>query len=431
MEITSQTNIALYMNRTTWLGVTTPGLNALTNGLGLSASYTNGTIMLGYDDPDRNVSGPSSYVLFSNVRVVEMAPYITVQPGLTNSGKFSLIYTQGDNTILTAAVAYASAPITNRWFRGTAVAPGTGTAATPTALIQSNSVNANTMTDYLVLTNLAQINGTNYMAVFSDPAGSVTSTVVAVEVVLTPAPVVSIPGIPVQLQVRAVGPVAPTAYQWQTNGVNLVNGTKYAGVTSTNLFITNAQPADAMVYSVIVTHPAGTVTQFATLTMGGSVTPVTPASITNLAFTTAKFSVTATGSGLTYRWKYNGANLSNIAPVTNGATTATLTLSNITLANAGTYTVGVSNSAGGLVVGTGVLKVVYPTLAGIIVVGPNVVLTYDTYNSPNSEGPNAYVLQSAGVVTGPCLNNTTGAIRSRAGLFRSPCLRQATQCSTA
>ena len=37
----------------------------------------------------------SAFVFFSNVRVVETAPYITLQPGLTNSGAFSLIYTQG------------------------------------------------------------------------------------------------------------------------------------------------------------------------------------------------------------------------------------------------------------------------------------------------------------------------------------------------
>ena len=50
-----------------------------------SGTYTNGTIMLGYDDPNADISDTSAFVYFSNVRVVELSPYILVQPGLTNS----------------------------------------------------------------------------------------------------------------------------------------------------------------------------------------------------------------------------------------------------------------------------------------------------------------------------------------------------------
>jgi uncharacterized delta-60 repeat protein len=53
----------------------------------------------------------------------------------------------------------------------------------------------------------------------------------------------------------------------------------------------------------------------------------------------ANFSVTATGTGLSYQWKFNGTALAN-------QTAATLSLANVTQAQGGSYSVVVSNSAG-------------------------------------------------------------------------------------
>jgi len=119
VEITSQTNISLFVNRSQWLGGSAGGA-ALTNGAGYGYSYTNGTIMLGYDDPDRLASDMSSYVLYSNVRVVELTPYIALQPGATNGLVNSLIVTQGASLMFTAAVNYASVPLTSVWFKASA-----------------------------------------------------------------------------------------------------------------------------------------------------------------------------------------------------------------------------------------------------------------------------------------------------------------------
>lgn len=58
---------------------------------------------------------------------------------------------------------------------------------------------------------------------------------------------------------------------------------------------------------------------------------------------TQTLTVVATGTGLTYQWKKDGTNLNN-GGVIGGATSATLTLTNPTTANAGSYTVAVSNS---------------------------------------------------------------------------------------
>jgi len=75
---------------------------------------------------------------------------------------------------------------------------------------------------------------------------------------------------------------------------------------------------------------------------------------------TATFTATATGTGpLTFRWSRNGTELVD-GPGTAGAQTATLRLSALTLAQAGTYTVRVGNAAGAVTSSGAVLTVTAP-----------------------------------------------------------------------
>jgi len=167
----------------------------------------------------------------------------------------SAIAVQGANVSLTTSAAYGTSPLTNAWYVG-----GTSTA------LQTDTANATNITSTLTLNNVQA--GTNYFAVSSDPAGSVTGLVASVEVILGPANKTVNAGTNfVQFSVVPNGPSAPTAYQWKTNGVNISNGTHYAGATTATLTITNAQLADAVTYSVAVSNPAGTVTPSATLTV--------------------------------------------------------------------------------------------------------------------------------------------------------------------
>ncbi|TMI64832.1 MAG: hypothetical protein E6H07_02645 [Bacteroidetes bacterium] len=69
----------------------------------------------------------------------------------------------------------------------------------------------------------------------------------------------------------------------------------------------------------------------------------TPATQTICAGNNVTYTVTATGAGLTYQWKKDGVNLVN-GPGISGATTNTLTLTSVTAASAGTYTVVVTGS---------------------------------------------------------------------------------------
>ena len=92
---------------------------------------------------------------------------------------------------------------------------------------------------------------------------------------------------------------------------------------------------------MVLTNAAGTATSSnATLTViDAPVITGQPHSRTNNAGTTATFTVTATGTSPIYQW-YAGA-----API-DGATTATLTLLNVQDANAGDYSVVLTNAAG-------------------------------------------------------------------------------------
>lgn len=233
VEVTRQTNCTLYMNRAAVLSSF-----SITNG---SPGYTNGTIMLGYLDPVANISDSSAFVYYSNVRVVELSPYISAQP-------LSLIVTQGSSISFTSSATFATSPVTNIWNLA-------NTNPAPVFALQTDAASATNLTSILVLNNVQS--GTNYVAVFSDPAGSVTGVVASLEVVIGPASQTVNAGTNfVQFTVTPNGPATP-AYQWKTNGVNLVNGAHFAGVTTGTLTITNAQLSDAVIYSVAMTNTAG------------------------------------------------------------------------------------------------------------------------------------------------------------------------------
>jgi hypothetical protein len=246
VEVTKQTNCTIYMDHSAVLSSF-----SITNGGG----YTNGTIMLGYLDPVANVSDSSAFVYYSNVRVVELSPYITAQP-------LSLIVTNGATVSFTSSASFATAPITNVWSLA-------NTNPAPVFALQTNTASATNLSSTLSLTNVQS--GTNYLAVFSDTAGSVTGLVASLEVIFGPTNQTVNAGTNfVQFAVIPNGPSAPTSYQWKTNGVNLANSAHYAGVTTSTLTITNAQLSDAATYSVAVVNPAGTVTPSAVLAVTAS-----------------------------------------------------------------------------------------------------------------------------------------------------------------
>jgi hypothetical protein len=241
VEITSQTNVSVYINRSKVI----PSF-VLTNGGG---NYVSGVPMLGYLDPVPDESDSSAFVYYSNVRVVELSPYITAHP-------VSLIATQGANVSFTSSAWLGTAPVSNTWYLAS-------TPTNPVTALQTD-VGTTNLTSTLALNNVQA--GTNYLAVFRDVAGSVTGAVAQLEVIIGPTNrTVNAGSNFVQFVAIPSGPSAPTAYQWKTNGVNLANGNHFAGVATAALTLTNAQLADAVTYTCFVTNAAGSVAVAATL----------------------------------------------------------------------------------------------------------------------------------------------------------------------
>jgi Immunoglobulin I-set domain/Bacterial Ig domain/Immunoglobulin domain len=177
--------------------------------------------------------------------------------------------------------------------------------------------------------------------------GAYTKTMDSFVVAGPNAPVVMLPpvsqtnnaGTTATFTVTALGP--GLTYQW------LKGTTPISGATSSTLTLNNVLGANDGNYSVVVSNSTASVTSSpAALTVVDPFITGPPPSQTNNAGSTVNFSVTAIGSTtLRYRWFKNNVALSNGGKIS-GATTSNLTLTGVLGADAGNYTVVVTNNFG-------------------------------------------------------------------------------------
>ena len=81
-------------------------------------------------------------------------------------------------------------------------------------------------------------------------------------------PTLVVPGSDMQFSVTATG-TAPLRYQWQKDGVNLTDGGRIKGASTSTLSITAVQKSDECRYRSVVTNTAGTDTSTSSkLTLG-------------------------------------------------------------------------------------------------------------------------------------------------------------------
>ncbi len=157
----------------------------------------------------------------------------------------------------------------------------------------------------------------------------------------------------VTFSVAASG-TAPLTYQWSFGGKAI------AGATSASYSLTNVQQTNAGTYSVTVTNSLGSVTSNnATLTVNPlSVAPTITAQPLSAAATAGEsvsFGVSATGTPApTYQWRKDGVNIV-------GATSSTFSISGVTAADAGSYTVVVANTGGSVTSNVATLTVSAPS----------------------------------------------------------------------
>jgi len=198
----------------------------------------------------------------------------------------------------------------------------------------------------LILNNLT--NGTTYAftvaAVSGNSVGvpaSTTAQVAYVAIASQPATQNKNIGDSATFTVTAISPNT-LSYQWYLNG-NIIAGATYSSLT-----IGSVQASNAGAYTVLVSSNSGSVTSNAAYLSINSLN--TPPSIISQPLTqtvavgsSTSVGVVATGTApLTFQWYLNGA------PVI-GATTSTYSIPSFQVANAGGYTVIVSNAYGSII----------------------------------------------------------------------------------
>ena len=173
---------------------------------------------------------------------------------------------------------------------------------------------------------------------------------------------------------------------WYQNG-NLVAAQSYVcdptstttysnSAVNASLALNNVSSANAGSYMVVVTNFWGSVTSspIALSVASSSYAPVItsqpPSALGLLAGQSAAISVTVTGTPpISYVWQKNGASLAN-GGVYAGVLTNSLTLSNVTTANSGNYTVAITNSTGAITSSVADVSIVLPPSVSASVNGP-------------------------------------------------------------
>ncbi|MBI1176473.1 hypothetical protein GC207_03435 [bacterium] len=142
-------------------------------------------------------------------------------------------------------------------------------------------------------------------------------------------------------------PDLPATYQWRKDGQTI------AGQTKSTLVLPSVSPNDEGMYDAVVTNTAGTVTslpaELKVITKPEILTqPV--GDIANIGSSETFAVRTAGGRPLTHHWFHDGTLLSS-------STSASLTLSNLKLSDAGNYQLVVSNAYGAVTSSIAILKV--------------------------------------------------------------------------
>jgi hypothetical protein len=309
------------------------------------------------------VSNSAGSTLSTTVTLTVLPP-ITISPPTITAQPGSQTVNAGANVNF-IVVAQGDPPLIYQWRKNGSAIPG-ATSAT------------------LALNAVVAADAGDYDVVVSNDGGGVLSTVARLTVntapvILTSPGSISITqGTAFTLTVAATGSPAP-AYQWRKDGIAI------AGATNSSYTVAAAQLSDAGSYTVVVSNVVGSVTSAPAV-----VAVVVPPSIVTqptdkvvVAGHALTLSVVATGTPApAYQWRRNGATVA-------GATSATFAIANAQPADAGGYTVRVSNLAG----------VVESVTANVTVLVPPLITTQPA--SISVAGGDSFTLSTAATGTPP------------------------------
>jgi hypothetical protein len=278
------------------------------------------------------ISGQTnSSLVINNVSVADAGVYALQVTSVCRCATNSASLTVNQNVVVASApVSVTNCPGTSASFNVNATGTGLGyqwyKGASPLTGQTGNS---------LVLNNVSASDAGTYSVAVSGVCGrAVTNSAILtvnqnVAVTSAPMSVTNCPGTSTSFNVSATG--TRLSCQWFKGSSAL------PGQTGSSLMLNNVSAADAGAYSVVVSGVCGNaVTNSASLTVNDNVVVASaPVSLTNCPGTSAGFSVSATGTGLSYQW------FKGISPLP-GQTASSLTLGNVSTADAGTYSVLVS-----------------------------------------------------------------------------------------
>ena len=274
------------------------------------------------------VSGtsPCSAVTSNNAAlVVNQLPAITSQPATSQ--------TLCSGSSVSFSVTATGSNITYQWFNGaTPVANGGSVSGATTATLTINPVStSDASSNYKCV-----VSGSCSPSVTSNDAELIVNQIVAIasQPALTQTVCV---GSPATFSVAATG--TGLTYQWYKGATALTDGGAISGATAATLTINPIVTGDAATnYKCVIsgTSPCAAVTSNNAALVVNQLPAITSqpvASQTLCSGSSVSFSVTATGTNITYLW-FNGATpMANGGSVT-GATTATLTINPVSTSDA-------------------------------------------------------------------------------------------------
>ena len=337
-------NVTGYASGTQYTFVMTFARNA-TNGLDITATMTGGSLnntgsaSVSYSDGTPNSftfdtfglrpsdASDSAASFDTTLFEVEFIPGAT-SPAIETDTQDQMALVGQDATF--NVLAAGTLPLSYQWYYNT------------------NTVLTNATGSIITLTNVQLSDAGGYSVVVTNSYGSVTSSVAQLIVSAAVAPSITtqpqdqtniLPGATATFSVVAGGS-EPLSYQWFYN-----TNTLLTNATDPILTITNVQPGNAGSYSVTVSNIAGGVISsnaFLTVDTNPAAPVFTsqPASQVVLAGGTASFTAVAAGTApIGYQWSKNSTPIS-------GATSSTLTLTNVQTTDDGSYTATATNRVG-------------------------------------------------------------------------------------
>src|SRR5262249_10330899 len=142
----------------------------------------------------------------------------------------------------------------------------------------------------------------------------------------------------------------PMSFQWYFNNAPLVDDGRIIGSTNSTLTITSVQTNDGGNYQLVASNIAGVTTSSVAILTPGILPPSftqPPVSQSILIGSNANFFAIMGGTPpFSFQWYFDGSPLADDGVHISGSQSSSLNVSNLTMSDAGDYTLTVTNNSG-------------------------------------------------------------------------------------